>query len=1707
MRTLLNKLLCISFVILQAKMAMGQIINYSAPHTLNSFDGYNPNTSYAVGATAASADVTNGTSSYVIPIQIPSGTNNVAPTIHLAYSNQGGNGICGYGWSLTGSSIISRGFKTIHQDGVSKGVDYSDPVYLLDGKRMVEHSSGNYVKEMHDFSTIEEMGSHGSGPAWFKLTTKQGVVMEYGKENLSVLYSEDGTEIIFWKLSRILHQDGNYIDFIYSDTDRSHRLIEIVYTGNINTGLVPYNNVIFNYKDRGFSKTTSFEAGSSINQNHLLDHIEIKTVGGELVKEYQFNYSSDGINAFLKQIQETGSDGTALNPTIFLYGSAEEEFNLEFVGNHNPTSSDFFTGDFNGDGYSDKLIANIVEDNGEYFHESFSIYTKDPDPTSGGFTLKAQETFEYLGLIGNGFSGYNFFSGDFTGEGRDDVGLSFSNQFNSYNRQLLAYTLYDVAVNANYTTPIDIPTPNGSHRFFDATGVSQLIGDYNGDGIMDILLILGALSGEFLYDFKAFIYYGNSSSQFDEITLTGAHTIPISDWASQDIHAIDMDGDGRSEIMVSNFDGSEIYSLDGLSLESINQGLIDFPTQENLLFFGDFNGDRKTDLLLRDVHTDENSDWRIAHSNGTDFIQETNVFSWVSGKPDIDSEYSGEPILIGDFNGDGRFDIARGKNADPNHWIQFYTNTGTDWDYSFYNFGSALENHTYEVQDFNGDGKSDFTHRSNSGVGTTQVLKYLSEGQEFLLQKVKNGMGNELSFSYQRLTESDAYTRYGMTEHPLNTIQLPMYVPTTFKKEGYGETYYNYFQAKLHKEGKGFLGFEKIVTSSELNSFITNENISEVDSEHYLLQPTKNIRKQSGAIKGTRTIVHKISTYQDASSGVPYYMSNVVETEDNNNMEGYKNTTSTSYDMYGNATSSTLDVGGVETTTKTNTFVQSGTSTVPAFPSSTTTTIQRTGAPSHSVTENRTFNSIGQLESKTVHPGTGKSLTYSYAYNDLGNTVASSLTAPGEVPRNSSTSFDDLGRHAVSSTNTLGQSSSVIYDPKWSKPLSTTGINGLTTTFSYDAFGRLIHSFDPKNISSTVSYAWGGVGSFTKTISQLGAADVSIHYDKLNREIQKSVAGYGLTKTTSQNFNLKGQVEAKTDPSGLTTYFLYDTYGRPKEVNNTYGRTTHSYVYGGGNLTSTTTVNPGNQTTITKTDPAGKVLESTDNGGTLYYLYHSNGGVLSVNDGTNILVSSSYDEYGQQTQLVDINAGTTEYSYDAFGQLIQEVSAKGDVTDMVYNALGLLLSRTGAEGLTSYNYYNSGGDINMVSSINSFAGDTESFSYDTYGRLVNMSHTIDGSAYNFSYVYDQYDNVTSKTYPSGFELKYFYDSNGYLDKITNANGSQTIYDNLEMNALDLPIKYASQINGNTETIELSYEHTLPTQIINGSKLTLDYTWDYNTGNTYTSSTGNLLERTTNYTGIGNSVTESFAYDALNRLIEHAVTGGVSIAVDFSDNGNILSKSDAGNDYGYDPNKINAVNCINEPNYSELSIYNQTISYTPFFQPDIVNENGMSQIFSYGSNHQRIKSLFIDTDGSYEERIYLGDYETFDDGTSTSQLHYVSVGRGIHMIIARDGGNENYYRAMTDYQGSVLYLGDTNGDEYFLNYDAWGRNRDATTLEYTGGILATDWMNRGYTGHEHMDAFQIINMNGRMYDPVIGRMLSPDRDIDRSSNQCGYEWNQ
>ena len=71
----------------------------------------------------------------------------------------------------------------------------------------------------------------------------------------------------------------------------------------------------------------------------------------------------------------------------------------------------------------------------------------------------------------------------------------------------------------------------------------------------------------------------------------------------------------------------------------------------------------------------------------------------------------------------------------------------------------------------------------------------------------------------------------------------------------------------------------------------------------------------------------------------------------------------------------------------------------------------------------------------------------------------------------------------------------------------------------------------------------------------------------------------------------------------------------------------------------------------------------------------------------------------------------------------------------------------------------------------------------------------------------------------------------------------------------------------------------------------------------------------------------------------------------------------------------------------------------------------------------------------------------------------------------------------------------------FSYDAWGNSRDPYT--WTGANTTHCMFDRGFTGHEMLYDFGLINMNGRMYDPVMSSFLSVDRYVQNPSNSQNF----
>jgi len=210
-----------------------------------------------------------GAAVYTIPIQVPPGTAGMSPELALVYNSQVGNGLLGMGWSLSGLSAITRCPRTVAQDGVRGGVNYdANDRFCLDGQRLVliagtyGADGAEYRTERESFARIVSYGTSGNGPAWFKVWTKSGQIMEYGNTADSSIQAVPASPSVpwpagtvrVWALNLASDTKGNYFGVSYTEaaTNGQYYPSRIDYSGNLSSTPVPlpYNRVEFQYESR-----------------------------------------------------------------------------------------------------------------------------------------------------------------------------------------------------------------------------------------------------------------------------------------------------------------------------------------------------------------------------------------------------------------------------------------------------------------------------------------------------------------------------------------------------------------------------------------------------------------------------------------------------------------------------------------------------------------------------------------------------------------------------------------------------------------------------------------------------------------------------------------------------------------------------------------------------------------------------------------------------------------------------------------------------------------------------------------------------------------------------------------------------------------------------------------------------------------------------------------------------------------------------------------------------------------------------------------------------------------------------------------------------------------------------------------------------------------------------------------------------------------
>ena len=278
--------------------------------------------------------------------------------------------------------------------------------------------------------------------------------------------------------------------------------------------------------------------------------------------------------------------------------------------------------DFNGDGRSDILLRN---DNGST--------TEWLGQTNGGFFSN-----HAVAAYGLAISWHVDAVGDFNGDGRDDVLLrhdngSVTNWLGQSNGSFFSNHL-----NASYVLPA------GWHV--------EGAGDFNGDGSDDVLLRndngtitewLGQPDGSFFSN-HALVVYGLAMQW---------HVDAIGDF----------NGDGRDDLLLRHDNGlvtNWLGQADGSFFSNHANASYVLPAGWHVEGAGDFNGDGRDDLLLRNDNGSI-TEW-LGQANGSLFSNHAVVAYSLATSWHVDA--------MGDFNGDGRDDVLlRHDNGSVTDWL------------------------------------------------------------------------------------------------------------------------------------------------------------------------------------------------------------------------------------------------------------------------------------------------------------------------------------------------------------------------------------------------------------------------------------------------------------------------------------------------------------------------------------------------------------------------------------------------------------------------------------------------------------------------------------------------------------------------------------------------------------------------------------------------------------------------------------------------------------------------------------------------------------------------------------------------------------------------------------------------------------------------------------------------------------------------------
>ena len=1077
------------------------------------------------------------------------------------------------------------------------------------------------------------------------------------------------------------------------------------------------------------------------------------------------------------------------------------------------------------------------------------------------------------------------------------------------------------------------------------------------------------------------------------------------------------------------------------------------------------------------------------------------------------------PDAFGDFDGDGLTDVVRYDQADGLWHVQ-YTKSG---------FGN--NDRIVAVAD-EGD-TSDPDHAREKVTYSTSWSPWPEQGACAHPQRcMKHG--------FMVVREHDVYQ--GKESLPRLGTQ-------------YRRTLYNYEDPRFDVHGRGFLGFG---TVRQWEPGRGTETITTYDHETrvggfypYAFKP-KTVRLATAISDTNARILHTAFTYEvrDLNAGKNHvvFPSSWASTEweepvtvnmddsakvhitgidglaNTHERDGWRHRTGQStYDNYGNVLETfAMTTGGVTSHTIATYEIREDDWLVGLKKTTEGTSAE---APSVARHVEYDYDKRGLLcheyiERNNTNAAIPEVFTYFHDAEGLIRAIAANAANEPD-PRTTHVTYDPSERvHPTQLWNDLGHTKATLRDPGLGLPLVQQDENGVETRWQYDALGRVVSIQRDGEARTSMAYtprvAGPGetIGMTIEVTDETGGASRADH-DELGRVVGRRNKGFdGDWIHQVTRYDTRGHVVSVSRPgvgaaSSVLTNYEYDSLGRrTREARPGFEITTYDHSF-----YETRVVDPmghERRSYRDQDDRVTQVLEATPQGWlATSYQYGDFGQLVRTTDPAGNHITTHYDVRGRRVFVSDPDAGLTLFTYNGFGDIETTIANGATPRQFARDAIGRVKAIQDGDGSTVFDWDLAPHGIGRVSHTESPDGTIQDFEYDELSRPKAETWTIDGRSYRFDRTYDTFGRLRSLAYPevpggpsgdSRMQVTHDYNPAGYFRQLST---TKTLPDGtlqyvgspltIEERNVDGQLTRARLFNGEIVNRTYSPETGRLLTLTSGSALSLSYKYDLD---------GRVLQRQDSM----QDHLDTFFYDdgSLHRLTGWRRTASADPARDvgygYDNLGNLTRVTVDGfltedNVYGEDHRPHTLTN-----NYAGAYIYDQhgrqilapdrQVTYTEFDLPRTVTTASGTTSFAYDADQRRVKKS-----GPAGSTITLGGlYERRESSDGVEHVFYYLGPEGpIGQMTYTEGTPQTRtVNLHTDPLGSVGAVTDSSGTvQEWLNYEPFGARQDEggnAVAGPKGNVLLS------FAGHRHDDDLGLVDMRGRVYDPINRRFLTPDPHV-------------